>query len=133
MHQFCSRIQQRAGLFQYILGLLVGLFAKHSERDVRVAESGTGKKKFPPQLIIHSAMIVRVYTTDGKRQLPRKQNFRLDDLPPRTPNPADADEIFQRVNSTAMGRKNFAGVIDVQTNADINGVWCRIRLGSHDQ
>ena len=67
-------------------------------------------------------MIVRIYTTDGKRQLPRKQNFRLDDLPPRTPNPADADEIFQRVNSTAMGRKNFAGVIDVQRNADINGV-----------
>ena len=32
-----------------------------------------------------------------------------------------------------MGRKNLAGVIDVQTNADINGVCARILLGLHDQ
>ena len=81
MHQFCSRIQQRAGLLQYILSLLIRLFAKHSERDVRVAESGARKKKISPQLIVHSAMIVRIHTADAKRQLPRKQNFRLDDLP----------------------------------------------------
>src|SRR5262249_19723991 len=93
---------------------------EHPERYSSVLNRRADEKEPAPQLVVHAPVIRFIEAPDTESQLAWEQDFGLTDIAVGSPDGSNTHKVFQRMDTSAVRKRNGALFVDVDAVAAVH-------------